>query len=108
MSAFTDDELARYWSKVAKGEGCWLWTASLGNHGYGQMGARGTVMLAHRIAYEIANGPIPEGLTVDHLCMTPSCQNPAHLEVVSRAENARRAHLSGQCHCHRNRKKAAA
>jgi hypothetical protein len=42
------------------------------------------------MAWEIANGPIPDGMTVDHLCRNRLCQNPGHLEIVTRAENTRR------------------
>lgn len=91
----TPREAARFWAKVDKTGTCWLWTASVGNHGYGQMGVAGGVQLAHRIAYALAFGEIPEGLTIDHLCMVKRCVNPGHLEAVSRAENVRRAHDSG-------------
>lgn len=47
-------------------------------------------MLAHRIAYELYKGKIPDGLTVDHLCFNRLCQNPQHLEAVTFEENARR------------------
>lgn len=92
----TAEEQARFWAKVAKGRpGCWNWTASTGSHGYGQMGAGGTVKLAHRIAWELTNGPIPAGLTVDHLCLNRLCQRPDHLQLVTRAENVRRAWRAG-------------
>lgn len=72
--------------------GCWLWTAYRDPKGYGRLQAEGggRVNLAHRDVYERLVGPIPEGLTLDHLCKTPSCVNPAHLEPVTGAENTRR------------------
>ena len=51
---------------------------------------QGKKELAHRIAYEAANGPIPEGMVLDHLCRSRNCVNPDHLEVVTHAENQRR------------------
>lgn len=93
---FTDIEVSRFWAKVDKSEACWLWTASVGNHGYGQMGARGTVMLAHRISYLLAHGSIPDGFTVDHICHNKRCVNPAHLEAVTLEENVKRAWAAGR------------
>lgn len=63
--------------------GCWLWCHRLNAFGYGTF-KNG---LAHRAAYELHIGPIPEGLTLDHLCRTPSCVNPAHLQPVPWREN---------------------
>ena len=48
------------------------------------------LVLAHRFAYELLRGPIPEGMTIDHLCRTRSCVNPEHFEVVTRGENVLR------------------
>jgi len=93
----------RFWPKVNK-DGpvpehrpdlgpCWIWTAG-GDYGRGRfavVGRSGRLLLAHRFAYELLIGPIPEGLTLDHLCMTPLCVNPEHLEPVTQAENSRRA-----------------
>lgn len=73
--------------------GCWLWLASLRANGYGQVGrgGRGSGMeLAHRAAYNLYVGPIPDGLVLDHLCRVRACVNPAHLEPVTNTENLRR------------------
>ena len=72
--------------------GCWNWTASTTPTGYGKIGIRGDdkrwrIKYAHRISYEFNVGPIPEGLTIDHLCRRRHCVNPAHLEPVTMAEN---------------------
>lgn len=90
-------EPERFWPKVdLSGPGCWLWTAGTNRDGYGSFrvgsqsdGTRRHV-LAHRWAYEHLVGPIPEGLTIDHLCRVRHCVNPDHLEPVSHAENTRR------------------
>lgn len=70
--------------------GCWLWTGGLAANGYGRLSVDGRLTYAHRAAYEIHVGPIPDDLTIDHLCMVRRCINPDHLEPVTRAENSRR------------------
>lgn len=83
----------RFWSKVTKDEAtdCWLWTGALNSRGYGCWGVQGVSHLTHRLAYEALVGPIPDRLTLDHLCRVKACCNPAHLEPVTAAENIRRA-----------------
>lgn len=86
----------RFWSKVDRDHpsGCWIWTASVCREGYGRFNANDIDLpstLAHRIAYSWIVGPIPEGLTLDHLCQVRSCVNPDHLEPVTTGENTRRA-----------------
>lgn len=70
--------------------GCWLWTAATTGHGYGLIHAGGRLQYAHRISYEMHNGPIPPGLDIDHLCRVRCCVNPDHLEPVTRKENINR------------------
>jgi hypothetical protein len=72
--------------EVVAGGPCWLFSGAINSKGYGCLGDR----LAHRIAYEDANGPIPEGMQIDHLCRNRTCCNPAHLEPVTLQENMRR------------------
>lgn len=67
--------------------GCWLWLGSKNGAGYGTIERDGRTFMAHRYSYERAVGPIPEGLVLDHLCRTPSCVNPEHLEAVTHGEN---------------------
>jgi hypothetical protein len=67
---------------------CWLWTAA--HHRYGIFQPEKGNQLAHRIAYEMLVGPVPEGLELDHLCRVTLCVNPAHLEPVTHRENVRR------------------
>ena len=81
----------RFWSNVNKGSDseCWRWRGRF-LRGYGRYGGSP----AHRVAYEIAVGPIPVGLEIDHLCRTTQCVNPRHLEPVTHAENKRRRYAT--------------
>ena len=83
---------ARFWSKVspAPSDVCWIWRGAINSQGYGNVGRNNRTYLAHRVAYELTNGPVPEGLDLDHLCMTRACVNPAHLEAVTFLANMRR------------------
>ena len=75
-------------SKIAieSDNGCWLWTASSWQ-GYGQVSWQGRPVKAHRLIYKLLVGPVPEGMTLDHLCRKRACVNPAHLEPVSHQVN---------------------
>ena len=98
----------RFWNRVDKGAGpdaCWPWTGGTTAKGHGIAkcpperlgGGAGTT--AHRIAYMLLVGPIPDGMHLDHLCRNPPCCNPAHLEPVTPAENQRRG-LKGELRTH--------
>lgn len=81
---------------IEEPDGCWRWTGYTQRNGYGSFGtgsrSDGTrrKVFAHRWAYEHFRGPIPEGTTLDHLCMRRNCVNPDHLEAVPHAVNLRR------------------
>lgn len=92
----------RFWARVQKTETCWLWTGAT-SQGYGVIsvgGYKGKNLMAHRVAYELTKGPIPEGLVIDHLCRAPRCVNPDHLEAVTTGDNVRRGLLGEmKTHC---------
>jgi len=67
--------------------GCWEWQAATQNQGYGDLGFGGKRWLAHRLSYTLLVAPIPDGLTIDHLCRNRRCIRPDHLEVVPMKEN---------------------
>lgn len=88
----------RFWSHVNKrgpkhpelGH-CWQWKLRPSSNGYGSFSVNNHPVLVHRWAYKFLVGPIPEGLTIDHLCRNRMCVRPSHLEPVTQAENNRRS-----------------
>jgi len=76
--------------------GCVLWTRSLNGDGYAQLNVDGRQLLVHRLAYELAHGPIQAGLVLDHRCRVRHCLNVAHLAPVTQAENLRRGAKPGE------------
>jgi len=100
----------RFWSKVNKNGpvqshaphlgNCWLWTGGLHATGYGHFRAvsREPMVSSHQWAYRSMNGPVPDGLELDHLCRVRACVRPEHLEPVTHAENmARSRELTTHC-----------
>lgn len=122
----TGEELGRFWAKVnrdgpvpidwrgrpddpARLMPCWMWTAATYESGHGMFGVRNAcgepaLSRAHRITYRMLVGPIPRDLVPDHLCHTPACVNPLHLELVPQRTNVLRgdsfmAERARQTHC---------
>lgn len=80
-----------FFSRVTKSRGgCWIWKGKPDVYG-GFCGER-----AYRWSYKRFVGPIPEGLSLDHLCFVPGCVNPHHLDPVEMVENIRRSHRAGR------------
>ena len=89
----TEADEKRFWSKVALPDpdtGCMNWLAGKFIEGYGSFWLKGAAYRAHRIAWALANGEIPPGKVLDHLCRNTSCVAPGHLEVVDQRENVLR------------------
>lgn len=86
--------LDRFWTHVQTSSPteCWPWLMSIGNHGYGQIGwsenGHTRMVLAHRLAWHLVNGVIPEELTIDHLCRNRRCCNPDHMRLATLSVNA--------------------
>lgn len=102
MTVFGDARLPqRFWDKVSPepNSGCWMWVSKIDRYGYGQFWNARAKHGAHRIAYEHLIGPIPTGLTIDHLCRTRCCVNPEHLEPTTIGVNVRRGGNSIKTHC---------
>ncbi len=92
----------RFWARVARSddpEACWLWTGVILNNGYGvikSLGSQRRLLLAHRVAYELQNGPIPAGHYVCHRCDTPACVRGSHLFTGTALDNNRDAAAKGR------------
>jgi len=84
-------DTCRFWKRVEKTETCWLWTGTRNSAGYGQLtgklSARRCYLRAHRVSFEIVNGPIPDGMLVDHICQVRSCVRPDHLRLATAKQN---------------------
>lgn len=89
----------RFWRKVVRTESCWLWTGATGPDGYGRSSDdSGAIRLAHRIAYVLSIGPIPDDRPhLDHLCRIRRCVRPDHLEPVTQRVNNQRASTKDFC-----------
>ena len=107
--SITPSLLARFWAKVHKlpePDGCWEWTGAILTKGYGQFWVGGGIKVqAHRISWEIHNGPIPEGLLACHSCDVKyppgdityrKCVRPSHLFLGTEADNSQDAHQKGR------------
>jgi len=89
---------------VRQASGCWLWSGSLDEKGYGYFRLAGPEttaknVRAHRWAWQRINGPVPAGLELDHKCRNRNCVRPSHIEPVTHLENMRRGRWAMTTHC---------
>jgi len=82
------DPVKRFWAYVDKSGDCWQWNGGRSTCGYGRCRWDDKSQYAHRIAYQLAKGPIPEGMYLDHKCFNTLCVNPAHLRIADTYQNA--------------------
>lgn len=76
--------------------GCWEYTGTLNNKGYGEIGLDYKKHLAHRLSWELHYGPIPPGMYICHMCDNPRCFNPLHLFLGTPSENQRDMFTKGR------------
>ncbi len=90
----------RFWAKVNRRipDDCWIWQGKPDRKGYGRFGYEHQIVFAHRFSYELAYGPIPEGMYVCHKCDVPACVNPSHFFLGTLADNNRDMFAKGRGH----------
>lgn len=90
----TDEE--KFWSKVAKSDGCWEWQGARRGNGYGVIYKQGKGTQAHRLSWTITNGAIPAGMYVCHKCDNRPCVRPDHLFLGTHTDNMRDCGAKGR------------
>lgn len=97
MSTYEAWRVDRFFARVNANGVCWEWLGAIQNNGYGKATLDDRATTAHRVSWRLLVGPIPDGMTLDHLCRNKVCVNPDHLEVVTSGENSRRGKRRHSC-----------
>lgn len=100
--ATTRGKDADFWKRVEKTETCWIWKSSINSTGYGQYKSplyQPKPVVAHRVAFLLSGGQIPDGYELDHLCRNRRCVRPDHMEPVTHAVNMQRGLQGMKAHC---------
>lgn len=95
----TAEHLRNFYKNTTRKGSCWIWNGLPGSDGYGKTKYMGRTARAHRVSYQIAHGPIGEGLCVCHRCDTAMCINPEHLFLGTSKENTQDASAKGRLSC---------
>jgi hypothetical protein len=95
---FSQEDIENFWRKIDKRgpNECWPWKYMISGDGYGRLTFKKKDLIAHRVAYTITKGVIPDGMQINHICCSRSCCNPNHLEVVTCKENLQYASKLGR------------
>jgi len=91
-----EKQLRNFWKKVDKSGDCWEWVGCKIKHGYGRFNVNAKLKLAHRVSWELKNGPITNGLFTLHKCDNPPCVNPDHLFLGTQKDNMHDAMKKGR------------
>lgn len=96
IEAITPEQQEHFWNRVDKTDSCWVWQGKPAVRGYGQLGVNGQIFHAHRFAYLLTHGAIPQGGLVVQTCHNRLCVHPDHLLLTSRS-SFQRSPASGVC-----------
>jgi hypothetical protein len=97
--AMTPLHVERFWTRVQKLNGCWPWTGSLDHYGYGTITIEGKRHKAHRLAFLLIRGTLPDGKELHHTCENKRCCNPNHLVPLTRREHIAVTKYPRSTHC---------